>query len=150
MKSFLISDFIEEASGFGSFPFILFLITFFYLIGETQLSLWLLIGMIVSFIIVFLIKLFYFKERPNKIAYNNLLEKLNAGSFPSLHSLRIIMISTLISYYYQSLYLGIFLGLISLFVMYTRIRLKKHYFMDVLFRGIFGAIEAFLIMYLIH
>lgn len=147
MASRLIKEFIEDFSAFGALPFYLFLIFFFLIINETKLAYWIIIGVIFSFIFIALIKLFYFKERPKKKEYSNILEKIEASSFPSLHSWRIIMLFVLISFYYKSVYMGIFLGIVAAIVLFSRNYLKKHYWIDIVFGAIFGLIEGLVIVW---
>jgi len=149
MVTRLIKDFIEDASAFGSLAFFLFLIFLFLILGQIKLAIWLAVGLILSFIIVMGIRLFYFKERPNKKDYNNFLEKLEASSFPSLHAFRIVLILILISYYYKSIYFVILLGIMTIIVFYSRKFLKKHYWTDIIFGAIFGLILSLLIVWLV-
>jgi undecaprenyl-diphosphatase len=146
MSSHLIKEFIEECSAFGSLPFFLFLIFLFFILGEIQLSTWLVLGLILSFALVILIKLFYFKQRPQKKDYHNIIEKLDASTFPSLHSMRIVLILVFLSYYYKSVYLVFLLGIIACIVFYSRKYLKKHYWMDILFGALFGFVMSFFII----
>jgi membrane-associated phospholipid phosphatase len=149
MASRLIKEFIEECSAFGSFPFFLFLIGLFFLIGQVKLGIWLIIGLILSFAIIIVIKLFYFKERPLKKEHKNLFEKIEASSFPSLHSWRIVMILVFLSYYYKSVYLTIFLGIVTVIVLFSRKYLKKHFWIDIVFGALFGLIMSWLIIWLV-
>jgi len=149
MVSRLINNFIEDASAFGSFPFLIFLVFLFLIIGQAKLSLWLFIGLILSFAFVILIRLFYFKERPKKKEYDNIFEKIEASSFPSMHSWRIVMIFVFLSYFYKSIYMIIFLGIMAILVFFSRKYLKKHYWVDIVFGAIFGLIMSLLIVWLI-
>jgi undecaprenyl-diphosphatase len=145
----LIKEFIEDSSAFGSLSFFLFLIFLFLILGEVKLGIWLILGFILSFAFVIIIRLFYFKERPQKKEYKNIIEKINASSFPSLHSWRIVMIFVFLSYYYNSIYLVIFLGIIAILVFFSRKYLKFHYWTDIIFGAIFGLIMSLLIVWLV-
>jgi undecaprenyl-diphosphatase len=143
----LIKEAIEDASAFGALPFYLFLIFLFFILGEIQLGLWLLVGFILSFAVIIIIKLFYFKERPKKKEYKNIFEKIEASSFPSLHSWRIIMILIFLSYYYKSIYLGLLLGVICVIVIFSRKYLMKHYWVDIIFGALFGLLMSLFIIW---
>jgi len=145
----LIKEFIEDATAFGSLSFFLFLIFLFLILGEVKLSIWLIWGLILSFVFIVIIKLFYFKERPKKKDYKNIIEKLDASSFPSLHSWRITMIFVFLSYYYKSFYLVILLGIIAILVFFSRKYLKKHYWIDIIFGALFGLIMSLLIVWIV-
>lgn len=149
MVSRLINDFIEDSSAFGSLSFYLFLIFLFFILGQVKLAIWLSLGFVLSFVFIVIIKLFYFKERPQKKEYNNFIEKIEASSFPSLHSWRIVMILVFLSYYYKSIYLVILLGIIAILVFFSRKYLKKHYWTDIIFGAIFGLIMSLLIILLV-
>lgn len=147
--SYLFKEFIEDVTVFGSLSFLIFLIFLFLILGEIQLSIWLFLGLVLSFVFIIIIKLFYFKERPEKKQYKNLIEKINASSFPSLHSWRIVMIFVFLSYYYKSFYLFVLLGIITILVFFSRKYLLKHYWVDIIFGALFGLIMSLLIVWLV-
>ncbi|MEK6808780.1 MAG: phosphatase PAP2 family protein [Nanoarchaeota archaeon] len=118
----------------------------FFFIGNYELFLRLTIGGIAIFIIAIIIRLLYFKERPNKEPYNNLFEKIDAGAFPSLHSARITFITLVIIYSTQNFLLSMFLIIICVFVYYSRIYLKKHDYIDVIGGIIIGIIFWYFIV----
>jgi undecaprenyl-diphosphatase len=145
----LFKDFIEDTSAFGSLSFYLFLIFLFLIIGQIKLGIWLIWGLILSFAVIIIIKLFYFKERPQKKEYKNFIEKIEASSFPSLHAWRIIMIFVFLSYYYKSIYFVILLGTIAILVFFSRKYLRKHFWIDIVFGAIFGLIMSLLLIWLV-
>jgi membrane-associated phospholipid phosphatase len=77
------------------------------------------------------IKLAYFKERPNRQKFSNIIERLDASGFPSVHAARSVFVY---------LYLAVFAGLLERIVLIgiiaaigiSRLLLKKHYLVDVL------------------
>lgn len=90
------------------------------------------------------IKYFFFKERPKSREFSNWLEKINAWSFPSIHSSNMMI---LILFFVRVLfeiskhsneydfYIGILfilLIIITSAIMLSRIELHKHYPIDVL------------------
>ncbi len=111
---------------------------YFYLLAiiylwyiEPILSIRLLFSTIAIEIICAVIKLIYQKERPKPITRRTLYEIYEAGSFPSIHSARIIsvfIVLTIISNSILSILVGVF---ITLAVGYSRMYLKKHDFIDV-------------------
>ena len=145
----LIKETIADTSAFGALPFYLFLIFLFLIFGETRLVIWLVLGFVLSFAVVIIIKLFYFKDRPQKKEYKNIFERIDASTFPSLHSWRIIMILVFISYYYKSIYFAILLGVIAIIILFSRNYLKKHYWTDIIFGSLFGLLMSLFIIWLI-
>ncbi len=133
--------FIEGVRDFTSFgnPLILTIFAMFIL-GINLILVKIILGLIIIEFICSLIKVFYYKSRPIKKDYKNIIEKINAGSFPSIHTARssFVFLSLFLitpSYLAKSLFF-----MIILLVAGTRIILKKHYLIDVLFGLIIGII----------
>jgi len=90
------------------------------------------------------IKFIYPKERPMPMPKNNLYQKYLAGSFPSVHTARITAFSAAVgSFYTNGISFLIALLAVSC-VGYSRIYLKKHYFVDVLAGFLIGAVISIL------
>lgn len=79
-----------------------------------------------------LIKIFFFKDRPHPMQYNNLHEKILAGSFPSLHTGRTFLLFLLFIYYLNIFYLNFTYFLLFICIAYSRVILKKHFWVDIL------------------
>lgn len=142
MLSKIFRQFIGDVSAFGALPFFLFFSFFILVLGDLQLFLELMLGLVSSYLIIIFIRIIYYKDRPEKREYKNILERIDSSSFPSLHSWRIIMLSILTGFYYKEIYLTILLSILSFLVLFSRYYLKKHYLADIIFGGIFGLIEA--------
>jgi undecaprenyl-diphosphatase len=128
-------------SFFGStYISLLFLILIFFIDLNIFYNLFLVF--VIAHIIVVVIRIFYFKERPIKIKHNNFFMKIYASSFPSMHAMRAIIIAYFLSTFNLNVFL-IFYWLIALLVCYSRIYLKKHYFSDVLVGALFGFLISF-------
>jgi membrane-associated phospholipid phosphatase len=76
------------------------------------------------------IRLIYHKPRPKPQKYTNLLEKIDAGSFPSLHTLRASLI-VFHAQQYVSTNTLLVLSFTVVLVMYSRMMQKKHDVYDV-------------------
>lgn len=94
------------------------------------------------------IKTAFPKARPNKQTYKNLVEKIDAGSFPSIHASRaaIVFLSLLFLTATGKILLFILYPLLIIAIGYSRVVLKKHYWTDVIAGWILGTI----IFYLFH
>ena len=105
----------------------------------------LIIGFFFTGIVITLVRLLYFKPRPNKQEHKNWIEKIDASSFPSWHSARVM--------YLALVFLGIskifdaVLLLLAGLVVYSRIYLKKHDWMDVIFGIGLGYLSYLLITF---
>ncbi len=115
--------------------------------GETELFTRLVIGFVLCVAITSLIRIFYFRNRPAKQEYHNFLERIDASSFPSLHTARIVFMCTTLAYFFWNDYTTIlftptaaFFVLVAIMVAYSRIYLKKHDWWDLLGGAVLGGI----------
>ncbi len=145
LKEKIVSDF-RDITALGSYSLLIPLIIFVFLAGIKTLALQLLIGFVLTYAIAFIIRIFYFKDRPAKEKYNSMLSKIDSSSFPSVHSARAILYAVLISNYFNNYILYIFLVVLALIVSYSRVYLKKHYWIDVVAGWIIGLVLVFPIL----
>ena len=116
----------------------------FIVLGNTAVFYKLLGALLINEVIGSIIKIIFPKKRPNKQTYKNLIEKIDAGSFPSIHASRItltyltLFLNTAITSY-KIIYL-----LVIVLVIISRILLKKHFIIDV----IGGLFIGFVIWYI--
>jgi membrane-associated phospholipid phosphatase len=112
--------------------------------GETELFIRLVIGFVLCVAITSLIRIFYFRNRPAKQDYYNFLERIDASSFPSLHTARIVFICITLAYFFwnnfQNNYTTAFFTFVAVIVAYSRIYLKKHDWWDLLGGVVLGTI----------
>ena len=92
-----------------------------------------------------LIKVFFFKPRPNPMEYKNFIEKVLAWSFPSLHSARTFLL-VLMALAFTNYYIAWVYFIFWLMIAYSRIYLKKHYWTDIA-GGVILAILVFILLY---
>ena len=140
----LLKTIMRDLTALGGTPFYL-LLTLTILFIDQRIFIDLIFGFIVTLVIVVGIRTFYFKSRPNKQKYNNFIEKIDASSFPSWHSARIIFLVFALTSF---LLLRIIFGLIAVGVMYSRIYLKKHDSVDILGGVILGLVTFWLSTFL--
>ena len=137
----LMKKFFEEITFFGGITFYLFVIILLLISKEYIFALKLFLGLAIIYFIAFVIRLFFFKERPKKIEHNNFLEKMDASSFPSIHAARItcLFLFFLFSlFFFLPLAAKLLMGIILLLTLYSRIYLSKHDFVDILAGIILG------------
>ena len=80
------------------------------------------------------IKYVWHKPRPDGQAFSGGMEKIDAGSFPSIHSARLALMGGSLAYqcYLAGLYPGLFIWALWIpMIGYTRIFLSRHYPTDV-------------------
>lgn len=142
-KSFWKYKFNDWSRDFTSLanPLILLFVPFIFLYVRDQISfVILLLALAINEIVGSLIKIFFPKTRPNGQKFNTIIEKIDAGSFPSLHSSRItIVYLTLFSSTEVLVFKLVFLAIIPI-VMFSRINLKKHFLIDVFGGFIIGLV----------
>jgi len=128
----IIKKFFEEISFFGGISFYLFLIILFFIMGWVNYSLRFLFALIIIYFITFLIRLIYFKPRPEKEGYGNFLEKIDASSFPSVHAARATFLCFFGVIISNNVKISLLIYVLFFLVLYSRIYLRKHYLTDVI------------------
>jgi len=139
-------DWTRDITSLAS-PLILLFVPFVFL-GPSKVLYTLLFALLINEVVASLIKIIYPKKRPAGQTYKGILEKIDAGSFPSIHASRITLV-------YLTLFINtdiisikiVFLVVIAL-VLFSRILLKKHFWIDVLGGFILGLLIWLLFFYL--
>jgi len=135
----------RQLTELGSLVAYVFFMIVFLIFGKADLFIQLFISLFFIMVVAILIKSLYFKKRPSKHLTRNFVERLDAASFPSIHSMRTFSLVFWVSSYFNNLLLTVYLSIVGVFVVYSRIYLKKHYWVDV----IFGLIFSFIINHII-
>jgi len=142
-KKYKFGEWMRDLTSLAN-PIVLLLVPFCFLRWTTEFKI-LLLALAANEILGSLIKLFFHKPRPDGQKYTNALEKIDAGSFPSLHSSRIAVVYLTLAYLAPDVWFRLLFVAVIFVVGYSRIFLKKHFLTDVLGGYTFGAI-VFLIM----
>ena len=147
---FLTNDTYKQISTLGSFQFFIIVILILYFTLDIYNAFFLALCFIIAKLITIPIRLYFFKERPNKIKHNNtFFEKVKSSSMPSLHAVRItILLLFFIQFFNYQIFITTFLIILTSLVIYSRIYKKRHYPID-LFIGIIIGIFTFYICKLI-
>ena len=134
---------VRDITSLGGFAIYWLVIFLFLAMMQWNLVLRLLFAFGITVAVAYVIRLFYYRDRPKKESYKSHLEKMDASSFPSLHTLRSAAFAVVLIPFFNNLLVSILLITYAILVGFTRIGLKKHHFSDVLF----GWIVGFLIGY---
>lgn len=134
-------DFFRDFSALGN-PLIL--ITLFFLVLKGNALKKSVIGLFTVMAICYLIKAIFYKERPNHLAHKNTLEKIQAGSFPSVHSAEIMYSGLVIIQNTSNPIVDVLFAITILIVGYSRHYLKKHYITDIMGGYAIGLLAYFL------
>jgi len=119
---------IQELGFFGTLPvyIAILLVLLFY---NINLGLNLSIALVIMYVVTAIIRFFFHKDRPKKLKHANLLEKIDASSFPSLHSTRAMYLALVLGFQFKLFPLFLVFALLT---GYSRIAQKKHHVTDVL------------------
>ncbi len=145
--SSIMNLFFKQITELGSLTILCVIAIFSYFI-DARFAIKLFIGIIAATAIGSLIKILFFYERPQKQKHNNTIERIDASSFPSIHSARITILTLLLIIYSGNLLLQLFLAVIGILVIYSRVYLKKHYYRDVIGGLVLGTIISIIIYYI--
>ena len=134
-----LHEFFRDLTTFGGFTFyaLMLIIT---LIWSRPLFWSLFRGLLLVSTVVVLIRLFYFKERPKSQEYHNLIQKIDASSFPSLHTARIVFLAFMAYSIFHNQYVTMVAVLLAALVSYSRIYLQKHDWLDLVGGVVLGGI----------
>ena len=122
----------RDITTFGGAFFYGLIVLLAFAFNQTSLAVNLILGFVISLIILVPIRLLYFRNRPQKQTYSNLLERIDASSFPSWHTTRIVFLAITAVFYFQNIILSSVSIALALLVCYSRIYLKKHDWIDLL------------------
>lgn len=122
----------RDITTFGGAPFYFLITALFYLFNQTTVAIDLLIGFFFSLLVVIIIRTFYFKDRPQKHEHVTYIQKLDASSFPSWHTTRIVFMAILFIQFFNNTLLTVLFTITALVTTYSRIYLKKHDWTDLL------------------
>jgi membrane-associated phospholipid phosphatase len=136
-----VANLLTHISALGSKEITLLIPIFFYLINQKQLAVKVFLGLIIIYTIGMIIRLTYNKERPKQKPRNNLLQKIEANSFPSMHATRSTFILLILLQYFQyEIKISIFLSIIYITILYARIHKKRHDYIDLIGGIILGLV----------
>ena len=138
----LINEFFRDVTAIGGLAASVLLTLLFI---SSPLLIPLIAGSVITAAIVVLIRIFYFKNRPKKETYTNFWERIDASSFPSLHTARIVFLAMLFSIHFANQYLAILCTITAVLVSYSRIYLQKHDWIDILAGIVVGVGTYFIV-----
>jgi len=150
-NSFFSYKFKEWARDITSLanPLILVFVPFIFL-GASKAFYLLLLVLLVNEVLASVIKIAFPKKRPDGQTYHTLLEKIDAGSFPSLHASRTSLVYLTLFSNTDNIAMQVVFLLVIVLVILSRILLKKHFWIDVLGGFIIGLLIFLLAHYSIN
>jgi membrane-associated phospholipid phosphatase len=144
MKMDISQECWQDLKAFGGIPFYTLVVFFaFFVLGEIVLFAQLVIGFILALALTVVIRMFYFRQRPVKQYYKGVIGRIDASSFPSLHTMRASVLGFLLMLAFPSVFSIVVFSAIIFGVAVARVRLERHFVSDVIAGVVFGAIVAF-------
>lgn len=147
LYDYILNETFTAVTSFGTPVFYLFAILLL-IIAKAPFALSLFLSLLFVELLCAAIKIAYRKERPVPQLKKIIFDKIDANSFPSVHSARIALLVTMVILYYKNTLLSVLGIALMLGVGYSRIYLKRHYFIDVLFGFIIGIAVAIIAIHI--
>ncbi len=138
----------RDYSAAGSFN-LLILASLGMVLFDTRLGLVLIVAIIAVEVICSLVKLAARRTRPDNQTGSSFLERIDSGSFPSIHTARMAAVGALLIGRLPSLEMTIIVGAAVILVGVSRVILKRHHLSDVLAGAVLGVLFGWLIFYLV-
>ena len=149
--------FFKYITHLGDGIFAIILVVIFFALKNKKLSLYLLISFLLTSMLVQGLKSFIFADSMRPFFYIDkgllnvsLVDQVTMHkqfSFPSGHSTTVFAIATLLSLFYKSPRISIFLVIISSLTAFSRVYLSQHFIQDVLAGSFFGIVSSLLVYY---
>lgn len=137
----------RDISALGSAFFFWLVVLLLFSLRFLREAFFLALFFVLAYMLVALIRILYFKERPEKESYRNLFEKIDASSFPSVHAARAAFLAlTLHTLFGRSLLFSLLVFFVAFLVCISRLVLHKHDLVDVTVGALLG-ILFFLVLF---
>ena len=143
----MLKDYYYDFTTFGSSIFYVVLILASYSLGQFYLTSQLLVVLALCYAIGFPVKIFFFKERPQRQSYTNILEKFDAAAFPSVHAMQSFSFGIILIAFFRSISFTMLVLLLIVGVIYTRVALKKHDLKDISVGSLIGVGIALVVLF---
>jgi len=144
----MLEEFWQDVKALGGIPFYLLIMLLFIILGDYKTTLVLGLGVVLSYSLTILIRMLYFKERPQKVKYKTFVQKIDASSFPSLHVMRVVVLGLVLALTISAPLFSMLAVLCILLVAKSRIKQQRHHFSDTVGGMIFGILIALLSMWI--
>ena len=116
----------------------------FLLLGNVPLFVTLAVGLVLCYAIISPMRIVFFRVRPDRQKFKGVFTKIDAGSFPSMHSTRATVLAIVLAQFFTQPAIRVLLVLGVLSVLVTRVLLKRHYASDVIGGIVVGAVVGWL------
>lgn len=134
-----LNDLINDVSALGGLPVYL-VVTLTLLLLENVGTFWkLILGLVICYVIISAIRSVFVKDRPTAVQYRTWWEKIDAGTYVSMHAMRATVLAMVLMSVFRNIWVSTFFVVLALLTTGTRIVMKKHYPADVVWGIVLGA-----------
>lgn len=141
-----IAETFQDSAALGGLPLYSVIALVFLLLGRFDVFVQLVIGLVACYGIIALVRLFFFRTRPDRQKYRGFLTKIDAGSFPSLHSARAAVLAVVLSQVFVQPFVRVFLWVLVIVVALMRVVLRRHFVGDVIGGVVLGLLVGWLVL----
>lgn len=134
---------IYDISSLGGNPVYISVAVLFWLFGHVNVTYRLAVALILCYAVTTFFRLAIFRERPQKQKFKNVLERIDASSFPSLHSMRAAVWALSAAVFFNQPFVWILAAITALSVAAARVLQKRHHLTDAMAGLIAGSAIAF-------
>jgi len=139
-------ELLQDIKGLSGVPIFIAVVLISFFAGEKSLALQLVAGLVLAYAVTVILRIAFFSQRPDKQKFTNFVEKLDASSFPSLHSMRAAVLATVLSLHFDNSLLTAFFALTAIAIAVARVLQKRHFARDVIAGLVLGVIVGFLVV----
>ncbi len=136
--------FFKTITLLGNIVLYLLVLIFAYLTNNKFINL--IIILILALTLAVIIRIIYFKTRPNKAKTDTWWLRIYNSSFPSVHAIRVVVLAYFLTISYPHFIIIILSWTLALLVCYSRTYLKKHDWIDISAGVLIGFLLSFLFL----
>jgi len=140
MLKHIYVDLVREAGALGSIVVYGVAALLFYVLNFVDVFMQLAAALVLGYAVTSIIRAVFFTQRPKKERFTNFIEKIDAASFPSLHSMRATFFGVILMNFFQNMLVNALLIVCIAAVGTSRVIEKRHYATDVVVGVILGMV----------
>ena len=129
----------KDITSLGGFPLTTIIAITLLLLNEFRVFWQITLGVVGGTVFVALFRLVYFRKRPTPWTVKGMIDKMQAGAMPSVHTMRAAIIAVVLGTRF-GFWPGMVFALAALLVAHSRVRLKYHWWSDVIAGLVLGGI----------
>jgi len=139
-----MEEVMRDTTAFGGYAMYAFVTALFLILGNWTVFAQLVVGIILCYAFTLPIRYFFFRRRPDKQSHSGFFTRIDAGSFPSIHSTRVVILAIILCRFFNNPLVSVLFALGVIGVIVTRVTLKRHYLSDALGGVVIGSIAGWL------